>query len=145
MNTMLLKECYTRDYEPGAKDWGLGTRGLRPRLTANSCMTVGAYAPHCYLAAFGSAASGIAIGIAEQVRHIIMEHGVSLIQFALYRSFGLHVDKLCRDYSGETLRARALDAVLRWQCYGCNPDVLRAIVKSVFALDVPSPSESRQP
>jgi hypothetical protein len=34
---------------------------------------------------------------AEQVRHIIMEHGVSLIQFALYRGFGLHVDKLCRD------------------------------------------------
>jgi hypothetical protein len=69
---------------------------------------------------------------AEQIRRILNERGVSLIQFVVYRNFGLHVDKLCRDYSGETLRARALDAVLRWQCYGCNPDVLRAIAAIVF-------------
>jgi hypothetical protein len=73
---------------------------------------------------------------AEQVRHVIMEHGVSLIQFALYRGFGLHVDKLCRDYSGESLRLRVLDAVLRWQCYGCNPDVLGAICEQVFGLSL---------
>jgi hypothetical protein len=79
---------------------------------------------------------------AEQVRHVIMERGVSLIQFMHYRGFGLHVDKLCRDYSGESLRLRALDAVLRWQCYGCNPDVLRAIAGTVFSLDLPNPSES---
>ena len=79
---------------------------------------------------------------AEQVRKVIMEHGVSLIQFMLYRNFGLHVDKLFRDYSGESLRLRALDAVLRWQCYGCNPDVLRAIAAAVFSLDLPNPSES---
>jgi len=82
---------------------------------------------------------------AEQIRHILNERGVSLIQFVVYRNFGLHVDKLCRDYSGETLRARALDAILRWQCYGCNPTVLRAIARSVFSLDVPSPSESCKP
>ena len=79
---------------------------------------------------------------AEQVRKVIMEHGVSLIQFMIYRNFGLHVDKLFRDYSGESLRLRALDAVLRWQCYGCNPDVLRAIAATVFSLDLPNPSES---
>jgi hypothetical protein len=79
---------------------------------------------------------------AAQVRHVIMEHGVSLIQFALYRGFGLHVDKLCRDYSGESLRLRVLDAVLRWRCYGCSPEILRAITKTVFALDLPNPSES---
>jgi hypothetical protein len=78
---------------------------------------------------------------ADQVRRVIMAHGVPLIQFMTYRNFGLHVDKLFRDYSGESLRLRALDAVLRWQCYGCNPDVLRAIAKSVFALDVPNPSD----
>jgi hypothetical protein len=69
---------------------------------------------------------------AEQVRKVIMEHGVSLIQFVVYRNFRLHVDKLFRDYSGESLRLRVLDAVLRWQCYGCNPDVLRAIAAIVF-------------
>ncbi len=82
---------------------------------------------------------------AVQVRQIIMARGVSLIQFMIYRNFGLHVDKLCRDYSGESLRLQVLDAMLRWQCYGCNPDVLRAIAKSVFSLDVPSPSESGKP
>jgi hypothetical protein len=79
---------------------------------------------------------------AEQVRRVIMAHGVPLIQFMIYRNFGLHVDKLFRDYAGETLRARASDAMLRWQCYGCSPTVLQAILKSVFALDVPNPSES---
>jgi hypothetical protein len=73
---------------------------------------------------------------AEQVRKVIMEHAVSLIQFMIYRNFGLHVDKLFRDYSGETLRARVSDEMLRWQCYGCNPDVLAEICLKVFALDI---------
>jgi hypothetical protein len=73
---------------------------------------------------------------AEQVRHILNERGVSLIQFVVYRNFGLHVDKLCRAYSGETLRARALDAILRWKCYGCRPEVLAEICRKVFALEV---------
>jgi hypothetical protein len=80
-----------------------------------------------------------------QIKEVLCNSGVMVCQFVVYRSFGLHVDKLCRDYSGETLRARALDAILRWQCYGCNLDVLRAIAKSVFSLDVPSPSESGKP
>ena len=73
---------------------------------------------------------------AVQVRQVIMERGVSLIQFMIYRNFGLHVDKLCRDYSGETLRARALDAILRWKCYGCRPEVLAAICEQVFGMKV---------
>jgi hypothetical protein len=73
---------------------------------------------------------------AEQVRHILNERGVSLIQYVLYRSFGLHVDKLCRDYSDESLRLRALDAVLRWQCYGCTREVLKEICRQVFKLEV---------
>ena len=89
-----------------------------------------------WLAASGSAASGIAIGIAEQVRRVIMAAGVSLIQFMTYRNFGLPVDKLCRDYSGESLRLQVLDAILRWKCYGCMPDVLTAICLKVFALDL---------
>jgi hypothetical protein len=67
-----------------------------------------------------------------QIKEVLCASGVMVCQFVVYRSFGLHVDKLCRDYSGETLRARALDAVLRWQCYGCNPDVLRSIAAIVF-------------
>jgi hypothetical protein len=76
---------------------------------------------------------------------VLCDSGVTVCQFVVYRSFGLHVDKLCRDYSGETLRARVSDAMLRWQCYGCSQTVLQAIVKSVFALDVPNPSESCKP
>jgi len=73
---------------------------------------------------------------AEQVRKVIMEHGVSLIQFTIYRNFGLHVDKLFRDYSGESLRLRALDAILRWKCYGCSEELLKTICRQVFALEV---------
>jgi hypothetical protein len=73
---------------------------------------------------------------ADQVRRVIMAHGVPLIQFMTYRNFGLHVDKLFRDFSGESLRLRALDAVLRWKCYGCKPEVLSAICEQVFGLKV---------
>ena len=80
-----------------------------------------------------------------QIKEVLCDAGISLYQFVVYRSFGLHVDKLCRDFAGETLRERALDAVLRWQCYGCNPDVLRAIARTVFSLDLPNPSASGKP
>lgn len=33
---------------------------------------------------------------ADQVREVLMGHGVQLIQFVPYRNFGLHVDKLVR-------------------------------------------------
>ncbi|MCX6841292.1 MAG: hypothetical protein NTX53_03270 [candidate division WOR-3 bacterium] len=73
---------------------------------------------------------------ADQVRRVIMTHGVPLIQFMIYRNFGLHVDKLFRDFSGESLRLRALDTVLRWKCYGCRPEVLQPICEQVFGLYV---------
>jgi hypothetical protein len=71
-----------------------------------------------------------------QVKKVLCELNVSPSQFVAYRGFSLHVDKLFRDYSGETLRDRALDAVLRWKCYGCDPDVLKGICKEVFKLVV---------
>jgi hypothetical protein len=77
-----------------------------------------------------------------QVRQVLMERGVPPIQFVPYRNFALHVDKLCRDYAGETLSARALDAIARWTCYGLNLKVLRAIAGTVFAPDLPNPSAS---
>ena len=75
---------------------------------------------------------------AEQVRHVIMAHGVSLIQFMIYRNFGLHVDKLCRDYSGESLRLDGLGrdatlAVLRLRP-GSPPGCLRTGLRSDLAL-----------
>ena len=71
-----------------------------------------------------------------QIKEVLCNSGVMVCQFVVYRSFGLHLDKLCRDYSGETLRARALDAVLRWKCYGCKPEVLNEICEQVFGLEV---------
>ena len=71
---------------------------------------------------------------AEQVHRVIMAAGVSLIQFMTYRNFGLHVDKLFRDYSGESLRLRVLDAIDRWTSYGCDPQVLSEICETVFGL-----------
>ena len=71
---------------------------------------------------------------AEQVRKVIMEHGVPLIQFMIYRNFGLHVDKLFREYSGESLRLMVTDAVARWSSYGCDPAILGSICEQVFGL-----------
>jgi hypothetical protein len=65
-----------------------------------------------------------------------MAHGVPLIQFMLYRNFGLHVDKLFREYSGESLRLMATDAIERWSGYGCKAGVLAEMCLRVFALDV---------
>jgi len=71
-----------------------------------------------------------------------MALGVPLM---LYHNFARHLDRLFRQHPGEALRLRALDAMLRWQRCGCSPTVLQAIVKSVFALDVPNPSQSCRP
>jgi hypothetical protein len=75
---------------------------------------------------------------AEQIRHILNERGVSLIQFAVYRNFGLHVDKLCRAYSGESLRLMVSDATERWTSYGCSPEILTEIRENVFGLTLAS-------
>jgi hypothetical protein len=80
-----------------------------------------------------------------QIKEVLCDSGVLVCRFVVYRSFGLHVDKLCRDYSGESLRLRVLDAIQRWTCYGCNPDVLRSITATVFFLDLPNPTESCKP
>ena len=73
---------------------------------------------------------------AEQVRRVIMAHGVSLIQFMTYRNFGLHVDKLFRDYSGESLRLMVTDAIARWSSYGCDQAILGSICAQVFGLNM---------
>ena len=67
-----------------------------------------------------------------QVKKVLNDLGVSPSQFVAYRGFGLHVDKLFRDHSAEALRTRVLDAVQRWTCYGCRPEVLWAICGQVF-------------
>jgi len=73
---------------------------------------------------------------AEQIRRILNERGVSLIQYALYRGFGLHVDKLCRGYSGESLRLQVSDAIARWTSYGCSRDILKQVCSQVFVLEI---------
>ncbi len=80
-----------------------------------------------------------------QVRQVLMERGVPPIQFVPYRNFALHLDKLFRQHSGETLRSLAASAVDYWSAYGLKPDVLRAITETVFSLDLPNPSESGKP
>jgi hypothetical protein len=73
---------------------------------------------------------------AEQIRHILNERGVPLIQFVVYRNFGLHVDKLCRVHSGESLRLMVTDAIARWTCYGCDRDILKQVCSRVFGLEM---------
>ena len=72
----------------------------------------------------------------SQIRELLMGKGVPTIHFSFYRSFGLHVDKLCRDHAGETLRAGVAAAIARWVCYGCAREVLADICREVFKLEV---------
>jgi hypothetical protein len=75
---------------------------------------------------------------ADQVREVLMSHGVQLIQFVPYHNFGLHVDKLTRNHAGATLRNLVLAAIEYWSAYGLRPEVLREICKKVLALDLDS-------
>ena len=72
---------------------------------------------------------------ADQVREVLMSHGVQLIQFVPYRNFGLHVDKLVRNHSGATLRNLVLAAIEYWTAYGLRQDLLKEICKNVFSLE----------
>jgi hypothetical protein len=69
-----------------------------------------------------------------QIKEVLCDSGVMVCQFVVYRSFGLHVDKLFRDYSGESLRLMVTDAVARWSSYGCDPAILGSICEQVFGL-----------
>ena len=71
-----------------------------------------------------------------QIKEVLCDSGVVVCQFVVYRSFGLHVDKLFRDYSGESLRLMVTDTIDRWTSYGCEPEVLKAICRQVFALEL---------
>ena len=70
----------------------------------------------------------------SQVKEILCSAGVPTTQLVFYRNFGLHLDKLFRDHSEQSLRLHVRDAIARWTCYGCNPEVLRAICEQVFRL-----------
>jgi hypothetical protein len=71
-----------------------------------------------------------------QVRQVLCDSGISPVYFLFYRNFGFHLDKLFRAHSGETLRTGVAAAIARWQFYGCKLEVLKAICREVFKLEV---------
>jgi hypothetical protein len=80
----------------------------------------------------------------SQVKEILYSAGILTTQFIYYHNFTLHLDKLFRRHSSETLRSAVAAAIARWTYYGCDPEILRAICGTVFSLDLPNPSESRK-
>jgi hypothetical protein len=75
---------------------------------------------------------------AQQVKKLVMDRGVHTTQLATFRGFGLHVDKLTREYQHETLKHLVVQAIDRWTCYGCSQAILIEICRDVFGLTVPS-------
>ena len=69
-----------------------------------------------------------------QVKQVVYSMGTSEIHVVAYRNFGLHVDKLVRNYSGVTLSRLAIAAIDRWTAAGLRQDVLEAICRRVFNL-----------
>jgi hypothetical protein len=72
----------------------------------------------------------------SQVKEILYSAGILSTQFIYYHNFTLHLDKLFRRHSGETLRYLAQQALSQWTCYGCDRKVLEAICERVFGLKV---------
>ncbi|MBM3323007.1 hypothetical protein FJY69_05980 [candidate division WOR-3 bacterium] len=73
-----------------------------------------------------------------QLRKVLGDLGVPVTLYATYRAFTLHVDKLIREYSHETLRQLINHALGRWTALGCDPDVLKAVCERVFELSWPA-------
>jgi hypothetical protein len=71
-----------------------------------------------------------------QMNQVLSEHGVPVTSHVQYRAFTLRVDRLCREYDGGTRRALIAEAVVRWTNYGLSPEVLLAVCKQVFNLDM---------
>ncbi len=69
-----------------------------------------------------------------QLRRLLDELNVPFSLYVTYRAFTLHLDKLIRQYSHETLRQLASHALSRWTAHGCDPAVLKAICERVFGL-----------
>jgi hypothetical protein len=70
----------------------------------------------------------------SQVKEILYSAGILTTQFIYYHNFTLHLDKLFRRHSSETLHYLAQQALSQWTCYGCSSAVLREICSTVFAL-----------
>jgi hypothetical protein len=73
---------------------------------------------------------------AEQVKQVLCSFGVPPLQFLVYRNFALHLDKLIRMNSAETLRSLVRSAVDYWTACGLRPEVLSAICLQVFGLEL---------
>lgn len=73
---------------------------------------------------------------AEQIKEILCDMGVPLLQYVSYRNFGLHVDKLIRSHSGTTLLSLAQSAIDYWTAYGLDSAVLLKICEDVFGLEL---------
>ena len=71
-----------------------------------------------------------------QVRQVLCDSGINPVYFLFYRNFGFHLDKLFRAYADETLRTAVAAALARWQFYGCKLEVLKAICREVFKLEL---------
>jgi len=61
---------------------------------------------------------------------------VQVTEFVFYRNYALHLGKLFRNYSGETLRRLAQEAYAHWRALGCRPDVLKSICEQMLGLDL---------
>lgn len=72
----------------------------------------------------------------KEVKELLMAQGVPLIQFVRYCNFALHIDRLCRQYSGTTLNLEVRIAMNRWLASGLKRELLEAICREVFELEL---------
>lgn len=75
-----------------------------------------------------------------QVKQVLDEEGVSIIQYPFYLNFGREMWRLKRmEISGESLAVEAATLIGKWVARGLSQSVLETIRTQVFDIGAPSP------
>jgi len=74
--------------------------------------------------------------IDDAVKDWLMNKGVTSIQLVPYLNFSRRVAKLRRRYHEETLKNEATYAVTEWSALGLRPELLTAMCRDVFDIDL---------
>ncbi|MEO0073826.1 MAG: hypothetical protein ABIK43_04110 [candidate division WOR-3 bacterium] len=71
-----------------------------------------------------------------QVKELLMQLGVSMLQYVPFANFARQVGRFCRQHGSLVQQAGIAELVSRYQEMGLSRDVLVAICRKIFELEV---------
>ena len=72
----------------------------------------------------------------EQTKELLNRLGVHTNYYIHYYGFSMHVDKLIREHDAKTLAYLVRMAIDRWLAMGLEKEILEAVCREVFGLEV---------